>query len=111
MVVVSYSLLVACQQTELDPEKVNGAYNSQCCGTIKLDNDAILLQGETPIKFSFGRDNIGYFLLPHARIGIKNGNVVKLAGAPLYVRVTVGDNRLMLAVENESRDELYYFYR
>ena len=103
--------MASCQQPKLDSNQLTGTYAAQCCGTINVKDDVISLRGELPVRFSFRRDNVGYFILPQNKIGVKGGAVVKLAGDPTYIRVTGGDDSLILAVEDESRDELHYFSR
>jgi hypothetical protein len=47
----------------------NGAFAADCCGTLRLENGRMLLNGRQSVRYSVGRDAAGPYVLPAAYVG------------------------------------------
>jgi hypothetical protein len=47
----------------------NGAYAGDCCGTLRLEDGRMLLNGRQSVRYSVGRDSAGPYILPATYVG------------------------------------------
>jgi hypothetical protein len=47
----------------------NGAFAADCCGTLRLEDGRMLLNGRQSVRYAVGRDSAGPYILPATYVG------------------------------------------
>jgi hypothetical protein len=47
----------------------NGAFAADCCGTLRLEDGRMLLNGKQSVRYAVGRDSAGPYILPATYVG------------------------------------------
>jgi hypothetical protein len=47
----------------------NGAFAADCCGTLRLEDGRMLLNGRQSVRYAVGRDSTGPYILPATYVG------------------------------------------
>jgi hypothetical protein len=47
----------------------NGAFTADCCGTLRLEDGRMLLNGKQSVRYTVGRDGQGPYVLPVTYVG------------------------------------------